>query len=124
MERDSSASRPASSNLRKAQSSNAIIRDDLSANEESKSGFGGSFIGQPKEAPPRDNNERIERLLVKLERAAQTSDMELMSHELRYLSEFDLHLNSYSDDQIKRAFIVSPWLYQKFKMSDTINSII
>ena len=59
------------------------------------------------EAPPKDNNERVERLLTKLENASKTKDMEEMTRELRYLDEFDLHTAAYSEDQIKRTFLVS-----------------
>lgn len=60
-----------------------------------------------KEAPPKDNNERVERLLTKLENASRLTDMEEMSRELRYLDEFDLHTAAYNEDQIKRTFLVS-----------------
>lgn len=51
-----------------------------------------------KEAPPKDNNERVERLLTKLENASRLTDMEEMSRELRYLDEFDLHTAAYNED--------------------------
>ena len=46
--------------------------------------------GSMAEAPPKDNNERVERLLTKLENASKTKNMEEMTRELRYLDEFDL----------------------------------
>ena len=68
---------------------------------------GGSSKTVAAEAPPKDNNERVERLLTKLERASQLADMEELSRELRYLEEFDLFSSAYNDDQIKRTFLVS-----------------
>ena len=92
--------------IRKSQSSSDIrpSDDNQLGQEETKSSFGGP---KQKEAPPKDNNERVSRLLLKLENASYMNDMEELSNELRYLQEFDLHTAAYNEDQIKRTFLVS-----------------
>ena len=89
--------------IRKSQSSNIIgLTYDLQ--EESKRN---PLTTTDAEAPPKDNNERVERLLTKLENASKTTNMEEMTRELRYLEEFDLQSAAYNEDQIKRLFSVS-----------------
>ena len=51
------------------------------------------------EAPPKNSDERVERLLAKLESASHMNDIEELTRELKYLEDFDL-LVYYSDDQI------------------------
>ena len=51
------------------------------------------------EAPPKNSDERVERLLAKLEAASHMTDIEELTRELKYLDDFDL-LCHYSDDQI------------------------
>ena len=63
-----------------------------------------------KKLPPKNCNERIERLLTKLENAAKiTTDFREAIRQLRSLDDFELISPNvaYNDDQIKRALIVS-----------------
>lgn len=88
--------------VRKAQSTNELAR-----HEESKGGVRRS--SEFFEPPPKDCNQRIERLLTKLENASKSTDFEEAARELRYIEEFELISDNYyyNDDQIKRALIVS-----------------
>jgi len=69
---------------RKVQSQNALVNEGEEV-KRSCARFGDSFANQLAEAPPKDNNERVERLLAKLENASHMTDMEEISRELRYL---------------------------------------
>jgi hypothetical protein len=66
--------------------------------EESKSPKNSRFNYD--EEPPKDSSERVERLLIKLEIASKTENIEEAARELRYLEEFELiseHVK-YSED--------------------------
>ena len=82
-------------NVQKSQSSNKIGHME----EEKKQITGRQQRGNSEsEAPPKDSNERVERLLIKLENAARMNDMEEITRELRYLHEFDLMTSHYNED--------------------------
>ena len=61
--------------IRRVHSSNALGGTD-NLSEETKGDAGGLASFAKKEAPPKDNNERVERLLTKLDNASRMTDME------------------------------------------------
>ena len=61
--------------MRRNHSASALgVAENLS--EETKGDARGVAAFGKKEAPPKDNNERVERLLTKLENASHMTDME------------------------------------------------
>lgn len=62
------------------------------------------LLDEEEETPPKDNNERVERLLSKLEQCCKLLKVD-KTVDLRFLDDFDLH-TGYKEDQIKRIFVV------------------
>ena len=113
--------------MRKAQSTHLVG----SRYEEESKGGGDATTGRRSsdfmnEPPPKDCNERIERLLARLESAAKSTDFKEAHRQLRYLDEFELISGNYSykDDQIKRALIVSYSLSPRFSASCSEPSLL
>jgi hypothetical protein len=61
------------------------------------------------ETEPKTNQERVNRLLEKLEKAAYLNDVQERAKVLRYLDDFNLNIqnNAYSSDDLSRIFYVS-----------------
>lgn len=105
------------------------LQDDdnkgMQPNERVRKAQSSNFLGQSSDVPktgiyskqalasktevdpePKSNNERVKRLLDKLEQAAQLSDFEERAKVLNYLDEFNLFIqnDAYTDDDLKRIF--------------------
>ena len=61
------------------------------------------------EPEPKSNNERVKRLLDKLEQAASLNCFEERAKVLNYIDEFNLFIqnDAYTEDDLKRIFYVS-----------------